>query len=362
MSDDSTEVQQAPQKKRRSPWPLVGAVLGVIVLLVLAAGIAGWWLLLRVENPSAVGTPVNIVVKKGSNATEIAEQLAKAGVVQNALMFRLRARDSKLSSQFKPGAYAFATGMPYDVVFEKLAAGPDIVYIDFTIPEGFTDKQVAERVSAETGISRGELTRLMTTGAPEFAAQHPYLVGAYGGSLQGFLFPKTYRIKKGASATSVVEMMLDQFDKELASIDLSYAKSKNLTVTDIAIIASIVERESQIDREFPMVSSVIYNRLHSKMRLQMCSTVLYTMPEGTKVLKNDDTAKKTPYNTYQLPGLPAGPICNPGLKALDAAAHPDQTKYLYFVLTGKDGSQTFTTNEADFLKAKAKYKKVFGVK
>jgi len=362
MSDDSTRVQQAAVKKRRSPWPLVGAVLGVIVLLVLAAGIAGWSLLLRVENPLPVGTPVNIVVKKGSTATDIAEQLAKTGVVQNALMFRLRARDSKLSSQFKPGAYAFATGMPYDVVFEKLAAGPDIAYFDFTIPEGFTAKQVAERVSAETGISQDELMRLVTTGAPEFAAQHPYLVGAAGGSLEGFLFPKTYRVKKGLSAHAVIEMMLNQFDKELAAIDLSYAKSKNLTVTDIAIIASIVERESQIDREFPMVSSVIYNRLHAKMRLEMCSTVIYTMPEGTKVLKDSDTAVKTPYNTYQMSGLPAGPICNPGIRALAAAAHPDQTKYLYYVLTGKDGSQTFTTNYADFLKAKAKYKKVFGVK
>jgi UPF0755 protein len=362
MSDETTAVEQPVAKRRRLLWPIVGALLGLVAILAVAAGIAGWWLLLRVENPQTPGTPVNVVVKKGSSAANIAEQLAKAGVVDNAMMFRVRARDSEFASKFKPGAYAFATGMPYDLVFEKLAAGPEIVYIDFTIPEGYTAKQVAERVAAKTGISQDELTRLMTTGAPEFAAQHPYLVGAYGGSLQGFLFPKTYRIKKGASAKSVVEMMLDQFDKELAGIDLSYAKSKNLTVTDVAIIASIVERESQIDREFPMVSSVIYNRLHSKMRLQMCSTVLCTMPEGTKVLTNSDTAKKTPFNTYQLSGLPAGPICNPGLKALDAAAHPDQTKYLYFVLTGKDGSQTFATNEADFLKAKAKYKQVFGIK
>jgi len=362
MTEAPTSTEQGTEKKRRSPWRIVGALLAVLVVLAVAAGIAGWWLLLRVENPQAAGAPVTVVVKKGATAASIAQQLAKEGVVDNALMFRLRARDSALASKFKPGTYAMATGMTYDQVFETLAAGPKIEFVDFTIPEGFTAKQVAERIAGKTGLPQEELSRLVTTGAPEFAPRHPYLARAYGGSLEGFLFPKTYRVKKGATAKAVIEMMLDQFDKEIAALDLSYAASKNLNTVDVVIIASIAEREAQLSREYPLVSSVIYNRLHAKMRLEMCSTVLYTMPEGTKVLKTSDTEVKTPYNTYQLKGLPAGPICNPGLKALDAAAHPAPGKYLYYVLTGKDGSQTFTTNYADFLKAKAKYKKVFGVK
>jgi len=356
-----TDVGRAATKKRHSPWRIAGAVFAVIFILAAAAGIAGWWMLLRVENPQAPGNPVTVTVKKGSSAAVIAEQLAKEGVVDNALMFRLKARDSELAAKFKPGTYALATGMPYELVFEKLAAGPEIVYVDFTIPEGFTAKQVAQRIADKTGLSNDELLALVTTGAPEFAGRHPYLARAAGGSLEGFLFPKTYRVKKGATARQVIEMMLDQFDKEIAAVDLSYAASKNLNTTDVVIIASIAEREAQLQKEYPLVTSVIYNRLHEKMRLEMCSTVLYTMPEGTKVLKNSDTEVKTPYNTYQMKGLPAGPICNPGLRALEAAAHPAPGKYLYYVLTGKDGSQTFTTNYADFLKAKAKYKKVFGV-
>ena len=362
MSDEPTRSERAALKKRPGPWRIVGAVLGVAAFLLLAAGVAGWWLLLRVENPLPPGTPVNIEVKKGASANDIAEQLAKAGVVENALMFRLRARDSELSSRFKPGSYDLAAGMPYELVFEKLASGPEIVYFDVTIPEGFKATQVAERISAKTGISQAELTQLVTTGAPQFAAQHPYLVGAQGGSLEGFLFPKTYRIREGSSAKKVVEMMLDQFDVEMARIDMSYAKSKNLNVNDVVIIASVLERESQLSSEYPLVASVIYNRLRAKMRLELCSTVLYTMPEGTKVLKDADTKRDSPYNTYRRKGLPAGPICNPGLKALDAAANPAPTKYLFYVLTGKDGSQTFTTNYADFLKAKAEYKRVFGIK
>ena len=336
-------------------------MLGVLALLSLVAAIAGWWLLLRAENPQAAGVPVQVDVKKGASATDIAEQLAEKGVVDNALMFRVRARNSELADEFKPGSYALATGMPYELVFEKLAAGPEIVYFDVTIPEGWRATRIAERIAEKTGISQAELTRLVTTGAPEFEADHPYLAGAHRGSLEGFLFPKTYRIRKGSSAKKVVEMMLDQFDKEIAKVDLSYAKSKNLTVTDIVIIASIAEREASLSREYPLVTSVIYNRLRAKMRLELCSTVLYTMPESVKALKDSDTKVQTPYNTYELKGLPAGPISNPGLESLDAAAHPAPGKYLYYVLTGKDGSQTFTTNYADFLKAKAKYKKVFGI-
>lgn len=362
MTEAPLRGEPSVRRRRREPWRVVWAVAGVVVVLLLAAAVTGWWLLLRAENPQPPGKPVRVVVKKGSSAADIADQLAKSGVVDNALMFRLRTRDSELAGKFKPGTYALVTGMPYDLVFKKLASGPEIVYFDVTIPEGWRATKIAERISAKTGISQAELTRLVTTGAPEFEADHPYLVGARGGSLEGFLFPKTYRIRKGSSAKKVVEMMLDQFDEEIAKVDLSYAKSKNLTVKDVVIIASIAEREASLSREYPLVSSVIYNRLRAKMRLELCSTVLYTMPESVKALRDSDTKVQTPYNTYEFKGLPVGPIGNPGLKSLEAAAHPAPGKYLYFVLTGKDGSQTFTTNYADFLKAKAKYKKVFGVK
>ena len=170
--------------------------------------------------------------------------------------------------------------MPYELVFEKLTSGPEIVYFDVTIPEGYTATSVADASPRRPGYSRDELTDLVTKGAPQFAAQHPYLVGAEGGSLEGFLFPKTYRIKEGASARSVVEMMLDQFDAEIAKVDLSYAKSKNLTVTDVVIIASILERETQLSKEYPLVASVIYNRLRTKKRLELDSTVLLHAARG----------------------------------------------------------------------------------
>jgi UPF0755 protein len=279
--------------------------------------------------------------------------LAAAGVVDNALMFRYQARQSGLDSSLKPGEYDLATGMPYDLVLEKLSAGPPIVTVNVTIPEGFTARQVAERFAAKAGVSGDELLALVTTGASEFAATHPYLEGAYNGSLEGFLFPATYTVKPGVTAREVVEMMLDHFDEQTTGLDLTYAQSRGLDLVDVVVIASILEREAQLPEEFPLVSSVIYNRLAKPMRLQLCATVLYTMPAGTTSLTNADLENESPYNTYLHDGLPIGPISNPGMAALQAAAAPAQTEYYYYVLTGTDGSQTFTKTYDEFLKAKA---------
>lgn len=325
----------------------------VIVLLAVAGAVVGRYLLYHPEVEIAAGQPVHISVPSGATTAEIADILAAAGVVDSALMFRYRARESGVDGDLKPGEYDLATGMPYEAVLEKLSAGPPIVTIDVTIPEGFTARQVAERFAAKAGVPPEELLALVTTGAPQFVAEHPYLERAYSGSLEGFLFPATYTVKPGVTATEIVEMMLDHFDTQLSTLDLSYAQSRGLDTFDVVIIASILEREAQIPGEFPLVSSVIYNRLAKPMRLQLCATVLYTMPAGTTSLTNDDLDEDSPYNTYLHDGLPVGPISNPGMAALSAAVAPADTEYLYYVLTGADGSQTFTKTYDEFLKAKA---------
>jgi UPF0755 protein len=350
--------QLKPRRRRKG-----GALRAVALLLVVGLAVAGavvWNMLMAPAVDVAAGKPVEVMIESGSSTTQIAEQLAALGVVDNALMFRLQSRLSDADGTLKAGEYGLSTGMPYELVLQKLASGPDIVYFDIAIPEGFTAKQVAARFAAQAQIPEDEITRLVTSGAKEFSADHPYLANAYRDSLEGFLFPATYRIKEGTSAHDVVEMLLDAFDEKLAEVDLTYAKSKNLDVNDIVIIASILERESKIKDEFPLVSSVIYNRLRKPMRLQLCATVLYELPEGTTKLTNDDLKLDSPYNTYLHDGLPAGPISNPGLAAIKAAAAPADTDYYYYVLTGKDGSQTFASTYDEFLKAKQVYKQVFG--
>jgi UPF0755 protein len=354
---DAPGMYSSRQKKPES-------AVGIIVVLSVAAvlligGIVGWWLLFRSETNVPPGGQVEVVLRPGESTAQIGRQLVYAGVVQNSLMFRLQEHFLG-SGDLKPGDYSLPTAMSCSAVLKKPRSGPDIVYYDIPIPEGFTARQVAARFSARAGIPADELMSLVTSGAAEFEGKHPYLKNAYGGSLEGYLFPKTYRVKQGTSAKDVVEMMLDQFDLETAALDVTYAKSQGYDLAGVVTVASIIQREVKLSREYPTVASVIYNRLAVKMRLQLDSTVFYVTPEGITKLTNTELFNMSPYNTYRHAGLPPGPICNPGLPALQAAAKPARTKYLYYVLTSRDGSQTFATTYKDFLAAKKKFQQLFG--
>ncbi|HET6351962.1 MAG TPA: endolytic transglycosylase MltG [Coriobacteriia bacterium] len=353
----------ARRSGRRDSGAVKGVVLGVIGLLVVVLAVAGvgvYSYFFKPEAKVANGTPVNVTVSKGAGSEAIANQLADAGVVSNANLFLLSVKESGKGSKLKPGAYKLAAGMPHDKIIDVLVEGPAVKTYTVTIPEGWRIEQMAARYAAEAQIPEDEFLTLAKTGAKEFAGNHPYLADAYNGSLEGFLFPKTYTIRDGSSARDVIEMMLDQFDKEIASVDLAAAAKKNLTLSDVVNIAAIVERETKLAEERPKVASVIYNRLHLKMRLQMCSTVVYVLNKKEMRLTIAETRVDSPYNTYINAGLPPGPIASPGLSSLQAAAHPADTKYIYYVLTGKNGSHTFAKNNADFLTAKRKSKEVFG--
>lgn len=344
----ASRLKQPRRTRGRGRRVLLGVLVAVVLLAAVAAA-TGWYLLYKPDrSPVATGTPVEVVIEKGSSTARIAETLSAAGVVPNALRFRVQARLDGADGTLKAGTYDLETGMDVDVLLATLAKGPEIVYFNVTIPEGFTARQIARRFAGETGVPEQDLLTIMTSGAPAYAADRSYLQDAYGDSLEGFLFPATYRIREGSSAEQIVGQMLDAFEANLAKVDLAFAESKNLTVYDVVTIASILEREAKIAEERPLVSSVIYNRLKKDMRLQLCATVLYEMPEGTDKVTYEDTKRDTPYNTYVHDGLPPGPISNPGLASLEAAAHPADTQYLYYVLTGKDGSQTFCETFDEF--------------
>lgn len=347
-------------KRRRVVSRVIGVVAFVLTISAVAAVLASWWFYVRPEKQVKPGSPVTVTIAEGAGTQRIAEQLLDAGVIGNAFLFRNTARDAGVDGDLKPGTYKLATGMPDDIVIEKLIAGPEIMRITVTIPEGFVIDQIAERLERKVGIPAEEFVTLAKGGAAEFSAEHPYLKEAYNGSLEGYLFPKTYEFKEGTSAREAIETMLDQFDAEIASVDLAAAEKVNLTLADVVNIAAMVEREASVDKERPLVASVVYNRLRRDMRLQICATVEYVTPGNRLRLTADDLKIQSPYNTYLHAGLPPGPIANPGLLSLQAAADPAETDYIYYVLTGKDGTHTFATNDADFLAAKQRSKEVFG--
>ncbi len=330
-----------------------------VLLALLFAGVV-WALLLRPETRVTADTPVTVNIERGATTAVIAAQLADAGVVPNRYMFRLRARLAGADASFVPGAHELATGMGYAAVIDALRRETPSGTVTVTIPEGFVLEQVAERLEAQAGIPADEFLALAKGGADEFVARHPHLADAHEGSLEGYLFPKTYRLREGADAREVIEVMLGQFERELEAVDIESARREGFSVHDIVTIASIVEREARLERERPLVSSVIRNRLARAMRLEIDATVEYVLPGNRFRLRYRDLEVDSPFNTYRNAGLPPGPISNPGLSSLRAAVDPADTKYLYYVLTDTDGSHTFTTNKRDFLKAKAKSKEVFG--
>lgn len=348
--------------RARGRWKMVLALVALTLMVaVVVAIVAGWSVFYR-ESAAQLepGLPATVEIPPGSSTASIANILAEQGVVSNANMFRLDSRMAKADGKLRAGTYELETGMSNSAVIEKLLAGPPINYVTVTIPEGFVIDQVAARLEAQAGIPADEFLAIAKGGAQQLVGERPYLEGVYNGSLEGYLFPKTYRIREGTDAKGAIDMMLDQFEKEMEQVDVAAVEARGLSHRELVVMASMIERETMVDKERPLVASVIYNRLSKNMRLEIDATVEYVLPGNRLRLTYKDIAIDSPYNTYRNHGLPAGPIASPGLASLKAVAEPADADYLYYVLTGKDGSHTFTTNLKDHNRAKAKSKEVFG--
>lgn len=356
MSPDRGVRRADPATRRRT---LSGVVVGVVALVLVAVPLfAAWQMLFVAERDVPAGQPVQVEIREGSGTAEIGAVLARAGVIDNAAMFRVRARLQGVDDELRPGVYDLHTGMSYPSVLERLLEGPPLDYVTVTIPEGFTVEQIAVRFEELVGIPATDFKALALGGAAEFSPERPYLADVYEGSLEGYLFPKTYRVLAGASARDVIEMMLDQFDSELAAVDLSAAAARGLSLHETVTLASMIERETRIADERVLVSSVIHNRLAIGMHLEIDATIEYVIKKNRPRLLNRDLKVESPFNTYKYAGLPPGPIASPGLASLQAAVAPAQTDYMYYVLTSKDGSHTFCVTLEEFLIAKEKSREV----
>jgi UPF0755 protein len=225
-------------------------------------------------------------------------------------------------------------------------------------PEGFTREQMAARIAAVNKIAktrRRVTTKLSPRIYTRLTAKHG-LPGTLAGDktprqLEGFLFPATYEFLPKTTTRQLVEKQLDAFRRNWAKVDLAFAKSKNLTAYDVLIIASMVEKETIAPDERPLVASVIYNRLKAGMPLGIDATIRYGLGvPGTEPLRQSHLQSDNPYNTRNRLGLPPTPIASPGLASMQAAAHPAQTKYLFFVRKPDGVHHFFTASEAEFFR------------
>ena len=223
-------------------------------------------------------------------------------------------------------------------------------------PEGFTRREMAERITKVDGIAFRErhVHPRLREKAYLAATASSTLPGQFAGdgkrrSLEGFLFPATYDFLRGTTSKHLVGQQLAAFRRAWKDVDLRYARSKHLTPFDVLIIASMVEKEAIAPDERPKIAAVIYNRLHARMPLGIDATIRYalTVP-GTEPLHESQLKNPTPYNTRLYPGLPPGPIANPGLASIQAAAHPARVNYLYFVRKPDKVHHFFTASFAAF--------------
>jgi UPF0755 protein len=287
---------------------------------------------------------VTITVSSGQSSVEIGRALREAGVVDSVNRFRDVAEERGLDGSLKPGTYKLVTGMSIDAVLDLLARGPS-TGTPLTIPEGWTVAQIAARLADTRQFTRDEVDK---------ALESKDLIVPYRPegetSLEGLLFPETYGIEDKDSAESVLQDMLSQLEIVMQRQDLSEIP-RGLNTYQLLIVASMIEREAKIPADRARIAAVIYNRLGIGKPLEIDATVEYAV--GHSKLTAKDLRSSSPYNTYTHKGLPPTPIAAPGEAAIQAALKPADGDWIYYVLSGKDGSHAFTRSYQEFLKLKA---------
>jgi UPF0755 protein len=226
-------------------------------------------------------------------------------------------------------------------------------------PEGVTRAQMAARAQVVAKIAKREGHRRVALSEKTYlAASQPRVVRGFGARkvpLEGFLFPDTYDFDRTSTAAQLVQEQLQEFAAKWRTLNLSYARSKNLTPYDVLTIASMVEGEAQVPSERPLVAAVIYNRLHDHMALGIDATLRYGLHIPATRSLSPYLGSTNPYNTRKFPGLPPTPIDNPGLASLEAAAHPAHVDYLYFVRKPDHRHHYFTASYQDFVNHEVQY-------
>ena len=352
------EVEQVRSQTRVAKW--VGyAALALANLLIIGGGIYGWWYIHQVNAPGEVGGPVEFVIAEGESLEALSERLEDEGIVANASIFERYVADHG-GLEVTPGYYRLPTGDHAGNVLARLRTSPEETFIEITFPEGFTLQQIAARLANE----------LPQLSVEEFmaAANDPAIPAAFRPagvtSMEGLLFPATYRVSNADSERQVITRMAEQMERVGAQEEID-ARPTGVRATyspyQILTIASMIEREAKTEADRPLIARVIYNRLAHNNPLQIDATHLYNVPEDQIAKEGEITRLRdvdTPWNTFTNTGLPATPIANPGRASIEAALHPapnpspgsadcaglpaSQCEWTYYVIADEQGNHAFS--------------------
>jgi uncharacterized YceG family protein len=324
--------------RRRGP----GRFIAIVVLLAIIVGIAWFANALFQPFKGDGGETVRVTIPQGSSLSQIADRLEKAGVVEDAGFFQLRARLAGHSGDLRPGSYELRKDMSFTAALDALQEGVPPNVVQVAIPEGLSRTEIRPLTKGLRGNYVRASRRSRKLDPSDYKAPR-------GASLEGFLFPATYELKKGRPVRDLVNEQLAHFKQNFGRVDMRYARRKNLTPYDVLIIASLIEREAMVAKERPLIASVIYNRLHDGIPLGIDATVRFVTGNWKRPLRQSELANPSPYNTRVHAGLPPGPIGNPGLDSIRAAAHPANTKYLFYVVkVDSCGEHRFAKTDAEF--------------
>ena len=311
--------RRKPTRARKRGVGVAGFFLTFILLLLCAGGAAAWLLF----TPFGPQNETVVEIAPGSSSVRIGRELAQAGIIRSQLAFDL-ARLWKHGT-LKAGTYRFDHPAPATEIYDRIRRG-DVYTMVVTVPEGSTVFDIADRLQQAGFGERQSFVDVAARNVSLIADLDPVAK-----SLEGYLFPDTYRFAPRTALPDIAAVMVKRFRTEAAALGLSMNIHRTVT------LASLVEKETAVDGERPIVASVFENRLNKNMPLMTDPSVIYGLElenQWRGTLYESDLKRNTPYNTYLHAGLPPGPVANPGVKALRAAIAPAQTDYLYFVAAG----------------------------
>lgn len=284
--------------------------------------------------PAKTVEPQAVHVEQGDSLSTVVRKLRERHVIVNDRLFLIWARLMGAEKKIHWGFYRFDTPLPGWQVLDRIVTGKGTL-ISVTIPEGLTVRETADLLAKKGLVDREKF--LADTENPDLLAS----VNLRDTSIEGYLFPSTYYLAPGTSERAIIIMMAEQFRKVFRPLLENFDENTRLTAHEIVTLASIIEKETGVEAERPLVSAVFHNRLKLGMPLQSDPTVIYGIKDFNGNLTRKDLQELTPYNTYRIAALPPGPISNPGLASLKAALYPSDNQALYFV-SKNDGTHQFS--------------------
>ena len=290
-----------------------------------------------------------IVVTSGSTFQQVATLLDAAGLIKSRSAFLWLGRAQEAERKIQPGEYELHAAMPPADILAKLLSGRVLLH-SVTIPEGYTISQIADVLEGQGITDRAEFVRL--------AHDKTFMktLGVPAESVEGYLYPDTYRFPRSTAGKDVIKAMVDQLNHVLSEEWNGRAKELHFTMHEVLTLASVIEKETGSADERPHISSVFHNRLKKRIPLQSDPTVIYGLPNFDGNLRKKDLSHPSPYNTYRWAGLPPGPIASPGAESIRATLYPATTPDLYFV-SKNDGTHHFSATLVQHNQAVEKYQK-----